>query len=483
MDIRAFLARLRVESGPNDKGEYMCRCPAHDDKNASLCVRDGEKGIVLKCQAGCDTRSVVAAMGLKLRDLFRDQDSAQHATPAPVAKQARQHGNSGDEKRARGVFVCAYPYTDEQGKVLFEVCRYQRPDGSKTFNLRQPDPNNPNGYKWTKDGARLVLYRLPAVLKAIKESRPVFVCEGEKDCDTMAKMGYAATTNPMGAGKWHVADYASSLAGADLYIIPDNDDVGRDHAQRVARSAVSAARSIHIIDLTVGCSQLPPKGDTTDFFHLLGEEAGRATLEKLMQTAAPYELDADAQREEAAAYYGKVYGYCISHGRICQETADGPRPLANFVAVPRAVVAQDDGVNVNKIMVIDGWDAQGHTVVVLSNGSKAEATSAEEASRTILKRGMKGEDVRRLQLRLMELGYGLPRYGADGEYGAETAAAVKAFQADRRLAADGVAGEMTLAALYAGMENTYTVVLRGVPEAKAIALISLYDGEIQGAVG
>ena len=126
---------------------------------------------------------------------------------------------------------------------------------------------------------------------------------------------------------------------------------------------------------------------------------------------------------------------------------------------------------------------QGHTVVVLSNGSKAEVTSAEEASRTILKRGMKGEDVRRLQLRLMELGYGLPRYGADGEYGSETAAAVRAFQADRRLAADGAAGEMTLAALYAGMENTYTVVLRGVPEAKAIALISLYDGEIQGAVG
>ena len=126
---------------------------------------------------------------------------------------------------------------------------------------------------------------------------------------------------------------------------------------------------------------------------------------------------------------------------------------------------------------------QGHTVVVLSNGSKAEATSAEEASRTLLKRGMKGEDVRRLQLRLMELGYGLPRYGADGEYGSETAAAVRAFQADRRLAADGAAGEMTLAALYAGMENTYTVVLRGVPEAKAIALISLYDGEIQGAVG
>lgn len=78
-----------------------------------------------------------------------------------------------------------------------------------------------------------------------------------------------------------------------------------------------------------------------------------------MQTAEAFEADAIAQRDAAAEYYSKVYGYCVSNGRICQETADGPKPLANFVAVPRAVVAQDDGVNVNKIMVIDGWDALG----------------------------------------------------------------------------------------------------------------------------
>ena len=67
-----------------------------------------------------------------------------------------------------------------------------------------------------------MLYRLPEVLKAIKDGRPVFVCEGEKDCDNMAKLGYVATTNPMGAGKWHAGDYTPSLKGADLYIIPDN---------------------------------------------------------------------------------------------------------------------------------------------------------------------------------------------------------------------------------------------------------------------
>ena len=126
---------------------------------------------------------------------------------------------------------------------------------------------------------------------------------------------------------------------------------------------------------------------------------------------------------------------------------------------------------------------QGHTVVVLSNGSKAETTPAEETPRTILKRGMKGDDVRRLQQRLMELGYALPRYGADGEYGSETATAVKAFQRDRGLQVDGVAGEATLAALYAGQGNTYTVTLHNVPEADAIALIGKYDGEIHGALG
>ena len=126
---------------------------------------------------------------------------------------------------------------------------------------------------------------------------------------------------------------------------------------------------------------------------------------------------------------------------------------------------------------------QGHTVVVLSNGSKAETTPAEEAPRTILKRGMKGDDVRRLQQRLMELGYALHKYGADGEYGSETATAVKTFQRDRGLQTDGIAGEATLAALYAGQGNTYTVTLHNVPEADAIALIGKYDGEIHGALG
>lgn len=61
----------------------------------------------------------------------------------------------------------------------------------------------------------------------------------------------------------------------------------------------------------------------------------------------------------------------------------------------------------------------------------------------VLKRGSKGKDVKKLQESLVALGYELPKYGADGSYGKETAAAVKRFQVVHDLYADGIAGAVT----------------------------------------
>ena len=83
---------------------------------------------------------------------------------------------------------------------------------------------------------------------------------------------------------------------------------------------------------------------------------------------------------------------------------------------------------------------QGHTVVVLTNGPKADVEPEPEpklGDRT-LKRGCEGGDVEELQKDLMKLGYALPEYGADGDFGSETEKAVKAFQLAYGLADDGV---------------------------------------------
>lgn len=94
---------------------------------------------------------------------------------------------------------------------------------------------------------------------------------------------------------------------------------------------------------------------------------------------------------------------------------------------------------------------QGHTVVVLSNGSKTENTPSTPSAGTerILRKGMCGEDVQILQQQLMQLGYGLPKYGADGDFGTETLEAVKAFQRDAGLDTDGEVGPKTRAAMQA----------------------------------
>lgn len=56
-----------VKAGKN----FKALCPAHADKTPSLSVAIGDDGrVLLHCFSGCSVESVVAAMGLAMRDLF-----------------------------------------------------------------------------------------------------------------------------------------------------------------------------------------------------------------------------------------------------------------------------------------------------------------------------------------------------------------------------------------------------------------------------
>ncbi|AIW03428.1 endolysin [Bacillus phage Moonbeam] len=61
----------------------------------------------------------------------------------------------------------------------------------------------------------------------------------------------------------------------------------------------------------------------------------------------------------------------------------------------------------------------------------------------IFRKGDSGSEVKALQEKLIKLGYKLPKFGADGQYGDEMIAAVKAFQKDNGLAVDGITGKDT----------------------------------------
>ena len=76
------------------------------------------------------------------------------------------------------------------------------------------------------------------------------------------------------------------------------------------------------------------------------------------------------------------------------------------------------------------------------------------ATYTTLKSGSKGDGVKRLQQSLIDAGYNVGSSGADGIYGNNTAAAVKAYQKANGLTVDGIAGNQTLGRLYGGTTTT-----------------------------
>lgn len=75
---------------PRGEGQWLARCPAHDDRSPSLSVRECDDGRVLvHCFAGCPADDVMAAVGLSLRHLYPDAPSRPGALPEWKRRQLR----------------------------------------------------------------------------------------------------------------------------------------------------------------------------------------------------------------------------------------------------------------------------------------------------------------------------------------------------------------------------------------------------------
>ena len=99
--------------------------------------------------------------------------------------------------------------------------------------------------------------------------------------------------------------------------------------------------------------------------------------------------------------------------------------------------------------------SSGHTVVVLTNGSKYEGPVYPvdyDLGDRVIKYGCEGNDVKLMQEMLLKLGYDLGSWGCDGDFGDCTELALKAFQTDAKLDVDGECGPTTLVALEKAIE-------------------------------
>lgn len=222
---------------PQPGSRYMARCPAHDDGTASLSVGRGtEQPVVVHCHAGCDAADVLAAIGLTLADVGRAREDCQP---------------EGEWMPGNRRSVAVYDYTNERGKLLFQVLR----SADKHFVQRHPDPAAKSGWAWNMKGVTRVPYRLPAVRKAAAgkaAGRVVYIVEGEKDVHAIEGAGAVATCNPMGAGKWQPG-FGRYLAGIrEAVVVADRDEPGRAHAVQVAERICRHVTSVRIVEAADG---------------------------------------------------------------------------------------------------------------------------------------------------------------------------------------------------------------------------------------
>lgn len=252
-----------IGSGP----VWSAKCPAHDDGHASLSVTENAHGDALVyCHAGCALENIVARLDLQMQDLFVPDDVQKDAPPT------------------------IYTYRDERGQPLIEV--------EKTWDkrFRQRAAGSP---EWKLGDARRVPYRLPELLRA-RPAETVYIVEGEKDVENaISKLGVVATCNLGGANKWR-EEWNEFFAERHVVILPDNDEIGQSHADRVKQILAPVVGSVVVLQLP----GLPPKGDLSDWIKKGGT---REELTRLVEAARrnqhPDVLLPDELREQVWSLY------------------------------------------------------------------------------------------------------------------------------------------------------------------------------------
>ena len=150
--------------------------------------------------------------------------------------------------------VKEYDYTDENGALLYQTVRFE----PKDFRQRRSDGNG--GWIW-KGPERPVPYKLPELIKS--GNAPVLIAGGEKDADNLHALGFIATTNHGGEGKWW-PELNHYFKDRRVFILCDNDDQGEKHQAVVGAALTGVASEIRVVRFP----ELEAKGDVSDYIEL-----------------------------------------------------------------------------------------------------------------------------------------------------------------------------------------------------------------------
>lgn len=248
-DIHEFLSHFQEVKGNHP--QYHAMCPVCQKKD-HLYIKDCGNRVLVFCQkCQSDFCDIMSAAGLNPRDAF-------YTGPEMIAGNKREH-----------------IYTTADGEVFARKTIESRPDGKKSCFW-----NVWNGNTWAMGlcGKTAPLYNYAELTHT---SGTVYFAEGEKDAETLSRMGYTATTGPNGANgtKWS-DEYTEVLRGRDIVILTDNDDKGAEYGEFIADHVVDTAASVKIVPAIRIMPTIKQKGDISDIVAEIGEAEAQEALER-----------------------------------------------------------------------------------------------------------------------------------------------------------------------------------------------------------
>ena len=246
--------------GAKSSGQgWVCRCPAHDDANASMSITEKDGKLLYYCHAGCDQKTLHEV----ITNMTGPSNLPVQHTPSPGKKAPVAH------------IVDTYDYTDEHGELAYQVCRMEPKTFLQRRKARESDAMETirSGWVWNLKDTPLYPYNLVELLK-LPLQKSIIIVEGEKDVIRLAKIGVVATTNSSGAGKWR-PEFAKYFKGRTVIIIPDNDPAGHNHAVDIWESLDNVASRIKIV-------RLPGLGQKQDISDWLDNGNTKADLVALV---------------------------------------------------------------------------------------------------------------------------------------------------------------------------------------------------------
>ena len=225
--------------GHVSRDQVLAPGPGHSPKDRSLSITlaDNQDGFICHSFCGDDPMEckdyIRSKIGLPEFKPSGKGNGAHYASEDEIAKNLQA---AIAKTAAPAIVEAAYDYTDAYRTLLYQVLR-MRP---KAFRYRRPDGKG----GWIDGrGDCIVPYRWPELLKYPDST--IFVCEGEKDADRVADLGYCATN--VASGGW--SQCADALAGRDVIILQDNDTAGAKRASEAATALHGKAKTIRIVVL------------------------------------------------------------------------------------------------------------------------------------------------------------------------------------------------------------------------------------------